>query len=79
MKPLTSILKKSALIAAAVIAGQLLTGCAQDMAMIRPGQFPAYGYSPGYQPIIATPTTIHYSGTGIGAIQAGLMNNLGRH
>ena len=39
MKPLTSIVKKGALIAAAVVASQLLTGCAQVMAIRQPKPF----------------------------------------
>jgi hypothetical protein len=39
---------------------------------------PVFTPSQGYQPTYYAPPTIHYTGSGIGAIQAGLMNNLGR-
>lgn len=39
---------------------------------------PVYTPSAGYNPTFYAPPTIHYAGNGVGAIQAGLMNNLGR-
>jgi len=37
---------------------------------------PAYTSGVTYQPYAYTPPTIHYTGSGVGGIQAGLMNHM---
>jgi hypothetical protein len=60
----------------------IVTGCATRQSS---GTMPQALYTPqaftpsvGYTQNFYSPPTIHYTGSGVGAIQAGLMNNLGR-
>jgi hypothetical protein len=60
----------------------IATGCATHQSsgtMPQALYTPGVGYHPNFysQPVYSPPT-IHYTGSGVGAIQAGLMNNMGR-
>jgi len=60
----------------------IVTGCTTHQSSgTMPQAFytsPSFNPSVGYTQNFYSPPTIHYSGSGVGAIQAGLMNNMGR-
>ena len=60
----------------------IATGCAthQSSGTTPQALYTSPVFNPGvrYTQTFYSPPTIHYTGSGIGAIQAGLMNNMGR-